>query len=232
MEWDPGPPANVAALFEQASHSSYISKPDRFRLHWGPIYYRGRLDGSARVLVIGQDPSANENVARRILVGDAGLRLQGYLAKLGITRSYVMVNSLLHSITGQFDADMKAFANLPDVSLWRNRLLDLLATNKIKVILAFGAAAKHVVDSWPGATSFKNQGRIFYLLHPTARPATKVLSDWSAQIPIIAGKIQPDPDGMQNLSPYSGPDFVATDLVRIPLRDFSFGVPSWMGMAK
>jgi hypothetical protein len=29
---------------------------DQFRTEWGPIFHRGRLDGSARVLVIGQDP--------------------------------------------------------------------------------------------------------------------------------------------------------------------------------
>jgi uracil-DNA glycosylase len=28
-----------------------------FRLEWGPVFHRGRLDGSARVLVIGQDPA-------------------------------------------------------------------------------------------------------------------------------------------------------------------------------
>lgn len=29
-----------------------------FRVEWGPIFHRGQLDGSARVLVIGQDPAA------------------------------------------------------------------------------------------------------------------------------------------------------------------------------
>jgi len=27
-----------------------------FRVEWGPIFHRGRLDGSARILVIGQGP--------------------------------------------------------------------------------------------------------------------------------------------------------------------------------
>jgi hypothetical protein len=42
--------------------------PADFRLEWGPIFHRGRLDGSARVLVLGQDPAASEAIARRILV--------------------------------------------------------------------------------------------------------------------------------------------------------------------
>ena len=62
-----------------------VYPPDQFRVEWGPIFHRGRLDGSARVLVIGQDPAQHETVVRRILVGEAGRRLQGLLAKLGIT---------------------------------------------------------------------------------------------------------------------------------------------------
>ena len=56
---------------------------------------RGRLDGSARVLVIGQDPAQHEAIARRILIGEAGHRVQGLLAKLGIDHSYTMVNTFL-----------------------------------------------------------------------------------------------------------------------------------------
>jgi hypothetical protein len=48
-----------------------VYPPADFRTEWGPIFHRGRLDGSARVLVIGQDPSAHESIARRILVGEA-----------------------------------------------------------------------------------------------------------------------------------------------------------------
>ena len=105
MEWDPGPPPAIKTIFEQAPLKEYKNKRNRFRLEWGPMYYRGRLDGSAKLIVIGQDPAADENVARRILVGDAGQRVQGFLSKLGITRSYVMVNSVLYSIFGQFDDD-------------------------------------------------------------------------------------------------------------------------------
>lgn len=72
----------------------------RFRVEWGPIFHRGRLDGSARVLVIGQDPAAHEAVARRNLCGVAGHRVQGFLAKLGIDRSYCMINSFLYSLYG------------------------------------------------------------------------------------------------------------------------------------
>ena len=52
------------------------------------------------MLLIGQDPAQHEAITRRILVGEAGQRTQGFLAKLGITRSYVMVNTYLYSVYG------------------------------------------------------------------------------------------------------------------------------------
>src|SRR5690349_12733127 len=77
-----------------------VYPPDQFRVEWGPIFHRGRLDGSARVVVIGQDPAQHETVVRRILVGEAGRRLQGFLAKLGILKSYVLINTFLYSVYG------------------------------------------------------------------------------------------------------------------------------------
>jgi hypothetical protein len=77
-------------------------------LEWGPIFHRGRLDGSARVLVVGQDPGQHESVARRILVGEAGHRVQGFLWKLGLERSYVMVNAFLYSVYGQAGGERHA----------------------------------------------------------------------------------------------------------------------------
>ena len=79
----------------------------QFRVEWGPIFHRGRLDGSARVLVIGQDPAQHETIVRRILVGEAGRRVQGFLAKLGITRSYVLVNTFLYSVYGSVKASTR-----------------------------------------------------------------------------------------------------------------------------
>src|SRR5213083_1099827 len=85
-----------------AGYPGAVAYPaDGFRLEWGPVFHRGRLDGSARVLVLGQDPAQHETIARRILVGEAGQRIQGFLAKLGIDRSYVMINTFLYAVYGQ-----------------------------------------------------------------------------------------------------------------------------------
>jgi len=76
---------------------------------WAEEVERG-YDGSAKVIIIGQDPAADENVARRILVGSAGQRVQGFLRKLGINKSYVMVNTFLYGLKGQIDAEAKTIS--------------------------------------------------------------------------------------------------------------------------
>src|SRR6266487_1231426 len=108
-----------------ASYPGAIAYPGAgFRLEWGPVFHRGRLDGTARVLVIGQDPAQHETIARRILVGEAGHRLQGFLAKLGIDRSYVMINTFLYSVYGQGGGTKHQ--NDPGIIAYRNRWLDAL----------------------------------------------------------------------------------------------------------
>jgi uracil-DNA glycosylase len=73
--FDPGyvaePFLTLCAHYPEAD----VYPPEQFRFEWGPIFHRGRLDGSARVLVIGQDPAQHETVVRRILVGEAWRRV-------------------------------------------------------------------------------------------------------------------------------------------------------------
>ncbi len=221
-EWDPGPPPPFAQHFE--NRPSYGPWRTRFRMRWGPIYYRGRLDGSAKVIVIGQDPAADEDVARRILVGAAGQRVQGLLRKLGLTRSYVMVNTFLYGLRGQIDAGARQISASPSIRSWRNALLDLLATSQTEAILAFGAGAHHVVDLWAGAA-----GRfVARMTHPSARDDAALLRNWNDWLPQLRSRVTPDPGGTPSTQPYSS-RFRKSDLERIPLRDLAFGVPRWMG---
>ena len=65
---------------EFPSHEGYPQA--RFRVEWGPIFHRGRLDGSARILVIGQDPAQHEAIVRRILVEKPDDEFKVFSAKL------------------------------------------------------------------------------------------------------------------------------------------------------
>jgi uracil-DNA glycosylase len=191
---------------------------------WGPIFYRGRLDGSAKVIVIGQDPAPDEDVARRILVGDAGQRVQGFLRKLGLVRAYVMVNTFLYGIKGQIDQQAKQISASANIKDWRNQLLDMLLTPKVEAIIAFGAGAQQVVDLWPGSAGHL----VARLTHPSARDDAALLQNWNQGLPQLLQQVTPDPGGAPSAVPY-GTAFTPADIAPIPARDLAFGVPKWLG---
>jgi hypothetical protein len=144
--FDPGygkePFRSLCAEYPEAD----VYPPGQFRVEWGPIFHRGRLDGSARVLVIGQDPAQHESVVRRILVGEAGRRVQGFLAKLGIAESAVFVNTYLYSVYGGVKAATKRDPRLVG---YRNRWLDaLLVGQPVEAVVALGQAADEAWTAW------------------------------------------------------------------------------------
>jgi hypothetical protein len=144
-------PGYVARPYSElvADYPTETSYPFKdFRVEWGPIFHRGRLDGSARVLMIGQDPGQHENVLRRILAGEAGRRVQGFLAKLGITESYVLINALLYSAAS---SKVASYVNQPAVQTYRDSWLDaIFAPGKVEAVVTFGTMAR---DAWRGYAS-------------------------------------------------------------------------------
>ena len=138
---------------------------DSFRVEWGPVFHRGRLDGTARVLVLGQDPAAHEAIARRILVGEAGQRVQGLLTRLGIDRSYVFVNTYLYSVFGQ----RRGERHIDDAAItdYRNRWLDAIVKDQpIEAIITLGHLADTAYQQW--RTTAKGAAQLGRLRHGPA----------------------------------------------------------------
>ena len=126
-----------------------VYPPADFRTEWGPIFHRGRLDGTARVLVLGQDPAAHESIARRILVGEAGQRVQGLLARTGVTTSYVMLNTFLYSVYGQGGG--QRHADDPAIAAYRNRWLDaVLLDSRVTAVVTLGTPRRTGVSGLDG----------------------------------------------------------------------------------
>lgn len=225
-KFDKGPNAWWTAKFANAPHQHYINHASgRFRTEFGPVYYRGRLNGSVKLLIIGQDPSTDEILAQRNLVGSAGQRVQKLLRKLGITKSYVMFNTFLYGIKGQVDATMKAAAVEPTIMSYRNSLLDKIAAiGALQAIVSFGAGADLAVTSWPG-----RPGGIswFQLVHPSA-PDNVVLPSWNAHLNALHAAVTPDDGSLVDTTPY-GAAFGANDAADIPRGDLPFGLPAWHG---
>jgi hypothetical protein len=210
-----------------------------FRVEWGPIFHRGRLDGSARLLVIGQDPAAQESIARRILVGTAGHRLQGFLEKLGLNRSYVMMNTFLYSVYGQFSGEK----HKDDVAIakYRHRWLDaLLVGSKVRAVLALGRLADLAWQQYRETPKGKTlQVAYQHVTHPTqpesgsqGDPAkhdelmATMLQGWNAALDVLRPAIT-QPDSPQPQTHY-GAAFTPAELVEIPECDLPPGAPPWM----
>jgi uracil-DNA glycosylase len=208
-----------------------------FRTEWGPVFHRGRLDGSARLMLIGQDPAQHEVIARRTLVGGAGHRVQGFLGKLGLLRSYVMVNTYVYSVFGQGGGSKHK--NDPTIAAYRNRWFDALLPGQVQGVVAFGQLADAAWQTWkstPNGAAFT--GLYQAVTHPTQPESssggdtakkkaaiTKMLLGWNAALqalhPVITG------DVAQPLVPY-GPAFLPPELPDIPQEDFPAGSPAWM----
>jgi hypothetical protein len=243
--FDPGPAAEPFLTLAREYPGEETYPADSFRVEWGPIFHRGRLDGSARVLVIGQDPATSETIARRILVGAAGHRVQGLLAKLGIDRSYAMVNTFLYSVRGQQGGE--SHDQDAAIAAYRGRWLQaLLAPGRIEAAIALG----HLADSaWrafasSGATAGAASLPYAHVTHPTQpdsssahfpraeQPAKRaeaikaMLANWNAALTRLHPHIA-HPDAARPLALY-GDAFADVELAEIPEQDMPAGLPAWM----
>lgn len=221
-KFDHGPNAAWEALFATAPIAAFKANA-RFRTEFAPVYYRGRLNGSARILVIGQDPATDEILAQRCLVGSAGQLVQGLLKKLGLTKSYIMLNTFLYGIHGQYDNEMRAVSRSQPFLSFRNSLFDRIqATSTLQTVIAFGVAAREAFELWAGGQTLP----VFNLTHPTA--PSGVGTNWNSHLPGLLAAVTADPGGVQDPTPYPG-DPGANERANIPRHDLNFGVPDWFG---
>jgi len=236
--FDPGylaePFLTLCANYPEAD----VYPADQFRIEWGPIFHRGRLDGSARVLVIGQDPAQHETIVRRILVGEAGRRIQGLLAKIGVTRSYVFINAYLYSVYGSVKAKTRKDPKLID---YRNRWLDaLLVGSQVEAVVALGQAADEAWKLWKASSAAQSVSVAYAAVtHPTqpessssgekvklAAATKKLLQNWNTALQALSPSVQ-HPDVATPLAFY-GDKWADGDRVAIPESDFPAGLPAWM----
>jgi uracil-DNA glycosylase len=175
---------------------------------------------------------------RRILVGEAGRRLQGLLAKLGVTRSYACINTWLYSVYGGVRSATQHSQPLID---YRNRWLDaLLVGSQVEAVIALGQAADKAWTLWR-ATPSGHASQVAYaaVTHPTepessskgdkaklAAATAKLLQNWNAALDLLSPAIA-HPDAAVALAHY-GSAWADGDRVAVPEADFPAGLPSWM----
>ncbi|HEX5075923.1 MAG TPA: uracil-DNA glycosylase family protein [Gemmatimonadaceae bacterium] len=234
---DAGPTGAIKTLMEATpDYQAEVGDSTTFWYAFGPVLYRGRLDGSARVLCIASDPGPTECLPfmRRTLVGDSGQKTQGFLAKLGLTRSYVLVNAFAVAMKpSQKTKGLKVLKTNVEIANARHSLYDALLTNSVQAIIAFGGPAHDAYDLWAASNSAVNAVPVFKLAHPSAvdRDGSgndKALKQWTKAVTKLRGIVSPDPDGDPS-SPNFGDFFTEVDYARIPRWDLPSAAPPYAG---
>lgn len=222
IEYDPGPPPSFAELF--ARLPDYKPYKALFWSDWGPIFYRGRLDGSARVLCVASDPGPTERVALRTLVGDAGQRVQAFLTRLGLTRSYICFNAFAYALHPTHADETGAVLKDAAHVAWRAELFDAVKTPHLQAVIAFGEQAQTAVKLWPG----KGNLVVCEVPHPSSRDSRRLAAGWHAAVEQLRGVVTPDADGDPTIANF-GATMTDAHYTPIPRRDLPFGVPDWLG---
>ena len=223
IEFDKGPTASMANLL--MDHPDYTPVKEFFWFNWGPTFYRGRLDKTARILCVASDPGPTERIPGRSLIGNAGQRVQGFLSKIGINKSYVCLNGFIYSLRPSHLSDGIKLLSDEAHTTWRNKVFDAATGPKLQAIVAFGDVAKKTVDLWTG----KSDIPVFKTYHPSYRNGDEVITaDWNRVITELRAIVTKDTGG-DNTLPLYGDKFVEDDYAPIPSRDLPFGAAPFLG---
>lgn len=234
---DPGP-AGALKTFMDATpdYRAEVGDATTFWYAFGPVLYRGRLDGSARVLCIASDPGPSECLpfVRRTLVGDSGQKTQGFLAKLGLTRSYVLVNaSAVAMRPSQLAKGLKALKTNAAIRAAREGLYDRLLTPGVQAVIAFGDVAHDIYDLWSKSNPAVKGIPVFKIAHPAAvdRLGTgndAALEGWDKAVKSLRAVVTPDAGANASGATY-GAYFTELDYARIPRWDLPACAPAYAG---
>jgi len=203
---------------------------------FGPVLYRGRLDGTAKVICIASDPGPTECLPfmRRTLVGDSGQKTQGFLAKLGLTRSYVLVNAFAVAMKPSAKTKgLKVLKTNVAIAAARHAFYNGLLSGNVQAIVAFGGPAHDAYDLWAASNPAVDAVPVFKVAHPAAvdRDGSgddKALKDWATAITKLRRIVTADVDGDAS-GPNFGDFFTEVDYARIPRWDLPAAAPAYAG---
>lgn len=219
IEFDRGPTAARARLLVGAGGGP--AWPDFAALgvpgaatYGGGALYRGRFTG-VRLLVLADQSGHDDLVWGRALVGEAGQRLQGLLAALGVTRSYLILRTLPVDTAGLSTGKVWALADRPDVVAHHRAVVGrVLDDNAVAAVVAVGPHAERI------AGRLDLDGQPVVVLPPWSSSGARAA--WTAayeRLRSLGIALDQPPVG----APWDG------DRAQIPRADLPFGFPRWQG---
>ena len=117
LDHDPGPTrtGEWARLFANTPDYRALGvealDEEAFRWHFGPMFYRGRLErGQARVLVVGQEGAQDESLATAPSSVAPAPGCSTCCAGSASRSSYLFLNTFVYPIFGQYDDELRPLA--------------------------------------------------------------------------------------------------------------------------
>ena len=157
-------------------------------------------------------------------MGDAGQRVQGFLAKLGLTRCYVLVNAYAYALLPSKAPEARALLESPDHLSWRNQLYDMSPARQLEAIVAFGAEARAALGCGRRARTSPSSG--------SRIRAAATARGWSPsggrRSPRCARPSPRIPTATRPC-PTTARAFTRATTRAIPPGDLPFGMPAWFG---
>jgi hypothetical protein len=171
-EYDPGPSprSRWPSLFAETPNYRALGlavlgdagEREKFRWTFGPMYYRGRLaPSSVKVFIIGQEGAQDESLSNRSFTGGTGAKIQNFLNHIGVTQSYLFMNTFVYTINGQYTD--QATGRTPEPLFWlaqnpespvvqhRHEMFNyMLDSNRdtLRLVIAVGTAARDTLQAW------------------------------------------------------------------------------------
>ena len=150
--------------------------------------------------------------------------MQGFLNKLGLTRSYTLLNAFAYALRPSRAQSATRILSEPAHLAWRNTLLDAVTGPDLQAVVAFGYQAQAAVEQWQPPAGVP----VIEVPHPSSRNAGQLLDQWRNAVDQLRQIVTPDPDGDPTGANYDT-RFDEADYTRIPAHDLPFGLPAWFG---
>jgi hypothetical protein len=171
---------------------------------------------------------------RRTLVGDSGQKAQGFLSKLGLVRSYVLVNAFAVALhPSKTTKGINILKTNAAITAARHGLYNALLKPTLQAIVAMGDNAEEAYKLWKAANPAVAAKPFVKVAHPAAvdRDGTgndAALKGWKNAITQLRGVVTPDAGG-DATQPNFGNFFTEMDYVRIPRWDLPKVAPLYAG---
>jgi hypothetical protein len=218
--FDPGPPANLARLllgmepgFGWPDFAALgVTAHPSFGL--GPIY-RGRFRNLS-LLVLADQASNDDLFTGRALSGEAGQRLERFLAAAGLTRRYLILRTLPVDTLDLTQTRRNSLVDQPQVQALHRELLGRIRADNpdATVMLALGSGAQrlapHIVPSG------------MEVLELAAAGSSGAAASWQTALDALATRSYP--------KDLTSPSFqLGSGRGQLPRTDLAYGSLRWLG---